>query len=72
VAETVDSGHGRIEQRRLQTSDVLVGYSDWPALAQVFQLARQVINKKTGEVREEVVAGITSLALEFIGIQAEN
>lgn len=64
MAETVDSGHGRIEQRRLQTSDVLVGYSDWPALAQVFQLARQVINKKTGEVREEVVAGVTSLAPE--------
>jgi hypothetical protein len=25
IAETVDSGHGRIEQRRLHTSDVLVG-----------------------------------------------
>jgi predicted transposase YbfD/YdcC len=64
VAETVDSGHGRIEQRRLQTSDILVGYSDWPGLAQVFQLERQVIRKKTGEVREEVVAGVTSLAPE--------
>ena len=64
VAETVDYGHGRIEQRRLQTSDVLVGYSDWPGLAQVFQLERQVISKKTGAVREEVVAGVTSLASE--------
>lgn len=61
VAETVDGGHGRIEQRRLQTSDVLVGYSDWPGLAQVFQVERYVILKKTGEVREEVVAGVTSL-----------
>jgi len=25
IAETVDSGHGRVEQRRLHTSDVLVG-----------------------------------------------
>jgi hypothetical protein len=25
IAETVDGGHGRIEQRRLPTSDVLVG-----------------------------------------------
>jgi predicted transposase YbfD/YdcC len=25
VVETVDSGHGRIEQRRVQTSDILVG-----------------------------------------------
>jgi hypothetical protein len=61
VAETVDYGPGRIEQRRLSTSDVLVGYSDWPGLAQVFQLERQVIMKKTGSVREEVVAGVTSL-----------
>ena len=63
VAETVDCGHGRIEQRRLHASDVLVGYSDWPGLAQVFQLERQVITKKTGAVREEVVAGVTSLPL---------
>ncbi len=61
VAETVDCGHGRIEHRRLETSDGLVGYSDWPGLMQVFQLERQVITKKTGEVREEGVAGVTSL-----------
>ena len=64
VAETVDCGHGRIEQRRLHTSDVLVGYRDWPGMAQVFQLERQVLSKKTGEVREEVVTGVTSLAPE--------
>jgi predicted transposase YbfD/YdcC len=64
AAETLDLGHGRIEQRWLQTSNVLAGYSDWPGLAQVFQLERQVIIKKTGEVREAVVAGVTSLAPE--------
>jgi predicted transposase YbfD/YdcC len=64
AAATLDFGHGRIEQRRLQTSSVLAGYSDWPGLAQVFQLERQVIIKKTGEVHEEVVAGVTSLAPE--------
>ena len=63
-ADTVDYGHGRIEQRRLQTSDVLVGSSTWPGLAQVFQVERQVIMKKTGEVREEVGEGVTSLAPE--------
>jgi hypothetical protein len=62
--ETVDGGHGRIEQQRLHTSDVLVGYRDGPGLAQVFHLERQVISKKTGDVREEVVAGATSLAPE--------
>ena len=64
VAATVDYGHGRIEQRRLQTSTVLAGYSVWPGLAQVFQVERQTIMKKTGEIREEVVAGVTSLAPE--------
>ena len=64
VAATVDLGHGRIEQRWLQTSDILTGYSDWPGLAQVFRLERHVILKKTGEVREEVVAGVTSLTRE--------
>jgi predicted transposase YbfD/YdcC len=62
AAETLDLGHGRIEQRGLQTSAVLVGYSNWPGLAQVFQVERQIMIKKTGEVREEVVAGVTSLA----------
>jgi predicted transposase YbfD/YdcC len=64
AAATVDLGHGRIEQRWLQTSTILAGYSDWPGLAQVFRLERHVILKKTGEVREEVVAGVTSLAPE--------
>ena len=64
AAETLDLGHGRIEQRGLQTSNVLMGYSDWPGLAQVFRLERQVILKKTGEVRQEVVAGVTSLVPE--------
>jgi predicted transposase YbfD/YdcC len=33
-------------------------------LAQVFQVERQIIIKKTGEVRAEVVAGVTSLPPE--------
>jgi hypothetical protein len=43
---------------------VLVGDSDWPGLAHVFHLERQVVSKKTGAVRAEVVAGVTSLAPE--------
>src|SRR6266704_4942373 len=38
TARTVDLGHGRIEQRNITTSEALVGYSDWPGLAQVFAL----------------------------------
>ena len=58
---TMDVGHGRIETRNLTTSGALVGYSDWPGLAQVFEVGRHVITKKTGTERIEVVYGVTSL-----------
>jgi predicted transposase YbfD/YdcC len=61
TANTVERGHGRIEQRRLTTSQALVGYSAWPGLAQVFALERSVILPKTGEVRSETIYGVTSL-----------
>jgi predicted transposase YbfD/YdcC len=61
TARTVDIGHGRIEQRNLTTSEALVGYSDWPGLAQVFELGRHVITQKTGKERADVVYGVTSL-----------
>jgi predicted transposase YbfD/YdcC len=48
VAATLDLGHGRIEQRGLQTSNVLMGYSDWPGLAQVFQLEPRSSSKTRG------------------------
>jgi len=67
ATETVDSGHGRIEQRRLTASSALVGYSDWPGLAQVFQLERGVIMQKSGEQRHEVVYGVTSLGPDRVG-----
>jgi hypothetical protein len=60
----VDYGHGRIEQRWLHTSTVLAGYSDWPGLAQVFQVEHEVMIAKTGVARDEVVAGVTSLGPE--------
>ena len=64
---TVDMGHGRIETRNLTTSEALVGYSDWPGLAQVFEVGRHVIIKKTGQERVEVVYGVTSLRPEQAG-----
>lgn len=64
TARTVDIGHGRIEQRNITTSEALVGYSDWPGLAQVFELGRHVITQKTTEERVEVVYGVTSLRPE--------
>jgi predicted transposase YbfD/YdcC len=64
TARTVDIGHGRIEQRNITASEALVGYSDWPGLAQVFELGRHVIMQKTGAERVEVVYGVTSLPPE--------
>src|SRR5262250_357262 len=66
TAQTVDLGHGRIEQRTLTTSEALVSYSDWPGLAQVFERGRQVMFPKTGKERVEVVYGITSLRPERV------
>ncbi len=66
TARTVDLGHGRIEQRNITTSEALVGYSDWPGLAQVFELGRHVMLPKTGKERVEVVYGVTSLHPERV------
>ena len=62
-----DPTDGRIETRNLTTSEALVGYSDWPGLAQVFEVGRHVIIKKTGQERVEVVYGVTSLRPEQAG-----
>lgn len=64
---TVDMGHGRIETRNLTTSEALVGYSEWPGMAQVFEVGRHVITKKTGKERVEVVYGVTSLSPQQAG-----
>jgi predicted transposase YbfD/YdcC len=67
ATETIDSGHGRLERRRLTASGALVGYSDWPGLAQVFPLERGVIMKKSGAQRHDVVYGVTSLGPDQAG-----
>jgi predicted transposase YbfD/YdcC len=67
AAETVDVGHGRIEQRRLTSSAALVGYNDWPGLAQVFQIERHVTMKASRVQRYDVVYGVTSLCPDQAG-----
>jgi predicted transposase YbfD/YdcC len=56
-----DKGHGRIEVRTLTTSSMLQYYSDWPAVAQVFKLEREVRTLANRPLRSEVVYGLTSL-----------
>jgi len=65
-ARTIDIGHERIEPRHITTSEVRVGYSEWPCLAQVFAIGRYVIMQKTGEERSAIVYGVTSLRPEHV------
>lgn len=59
VADTWQHG-GRVEQRRLWASGLLVGYSDWPHLAQVCRLERTVWTKNG--TRKELAYAVTSLS----------
>ncbi len=62
---TVDKGHGRLEIRRIETScvlnDYIKDYLDFPYVAQVFRLTREVTHLKSGKTSHETVYGITSL-----------
>jgi predicted transposase YbfD/YdcC len=60
AAETRMHG-GRIEQRALTASSQLVGYTDWPGLAQALRVVRRVTEKRTGETRTDTAYAITSL-----------
>jgi len=61
-AQTIDKGHGRLEQRRLRTSRMLNEYLLWPGVGQVFELEREVIELGSQQRRHEIVYGITSLS----------
>jgi predicted transposase YbfD/YdcC len=65
-ATLVNKQHGRTEVRTLTTSSQLNDFIAWPFVQQVFRLERQVTTHKTGQVRHEVVYGITSLATEQV------
>jgi predicted transposase YbfD/YdcC len=63
-ARTVNKGHGRLEIRELVASTELNAFlaKQWVGVAQVFRLTRTV--HEDGQIRTEVVYGITSLAPE--------
>jgi predicted transposase YbfD/YdcC len=66
TAQTVNKGHGRLEQRTLTTSSQLKDFLDWPYLEQVFKLERRFTFLKTGEIQEQVIYGFTSLSRDEI------
>jgi predicted transposase YbfD/YdcC len=63
-AQSIDCGHGRIEERKIITTSVLADCAVWPGLKQVFKIQRRVIKQKTAKESLEQVYGITSLTRE--------
>jgi predicted transposase YbfD/YdcC len=62
VAEERAVHSQRIERRRLRASTELVGYTDWPGLAQTLCMERHVTDRRTGEMRAEIAYAVTSLS----------
>ena len=72
-AEVVRSGHGRIERRTLWVAPALAAREQvlgWPFARQILELTRRVVHKRTGQVHEETVYGVTSLSPEQADAQA--
>jgi hypothetical protein len=59
TAVATTKAHGRLETRTLTRSTALRDYTDWPELAQAFQLVRQ--RTWRGKTTTETAYGITSL-----------
>ncbi len=64
-AETWDKGHGRLEHRQIICSPDLNDWfvKRWQGIEQVFRLERTARILKTGEIRHQVVYGLSSLSL---------
>jgi predicted transposase YbfD/YdcC len=61
MVSRVYKGHGRIEKRTIMVSTELNDYLDWPYVAQVFRLEREVWHAKYLGRTRQVVYGLTSL-----------
>lgn len=61
MVSQVHKGHGRIEKRTIMVSTELNDYLDWPYVAQVFRLEREVWHAKYQGRTRQVVYGLTSL-----------
>lgn len=55
---------GRLEERELEASSALCGYSNWPGIEQVLRIRRTVINKRSGQSSCETAYAVTSLSPE--------
>ena len=58
---TGNGEHGRIETRKIWVTEKLNHYLDFPHVGQAFMIHRESIDKKTGQLSQEVTYGITSV-----------
>jgi predicted transposase YbfD/YdcC len=61
-AEDAGKEHGRREIRRIEVSEILRGYTDWPGLKRVCRIERTRVIR--GHRAQEVVYAVTSLSRE--------
>ena len=61
MVSQVHKGHGRLEKRTILVSTELNDYLDWPYVAQVFRLEREVWYERFQGRTRQVVYGLTSL-----------
>lgn len=54
--------HGRIETRRIWCSQAINEYTNFPHVAQVFLIEREVFHKKSARQSLEVAVGLTSMS----------
>lgn len=66
-ANSLDKGHGRIEEREIETSFRLCAKIEFPYLEQVFRIRRTCFEVKTGKQSEQVIYAMTSLSVEEFG-----
>lgn len=45
----------------MTTTTALNTYLDWPGVQQVFRIERRIVQVRTGELRDEVIYGLTSV-----------
>jgi predicted transposase YbfD/YdcC len=67
---SVEKGHGRLEQRVLESSTLLNNYLDWPGVAQVLRRTCHRTLLKRGQVGQETTYFITSLPPEEANAEA--
>lgn len=64
-AQTTNRGHGRLEVRTIQTSEMLNAYLAWPSVGQVYRLERKFSWVRQGRIYKtscEIEWGVTSLS----------